>query len=152
MAITETEIAKMAVNHLGSYDIADFNENSHEARAIRSVWEICVKTILAMGPWDFALKQVKLGRHADAPVARFKYQYIKPTNWVRTIAISSDSSLSPQLTEYRDFSGVIMTDAENVYLEYVDSSAPVSSFSAPFITALTYLLAHSVANSRRLAA
>lgn len=141
MPFTRTQIANMALGHIGTYRINAYTEDSNEAVAVREVYERVKLDLLASAPWDFAIDQQQLGRVGATPVTRYTYAYNKPTNWLRTVALSEYSDMGIPLLEYRDIAGTIQTNAEYVFMEYVSSAAGEEVFSVPFVTAFTFGIA-----------
>ena len=67
MTNTAIDICSRALVKLGACAISSFDEDTTEAHVAKQLYEITLDSLLAVYPWRFALKQLKLGRLSISP-------------------------------------------------------------------------------------
>ena len=146
---SKTEIANMAISHLGiGKEIANLeSEKSEEAKACRRFYETAKENVLGDLDWTFATKFVTLNLIEENPTTEWRYSYKYPVDCVnmRRILSGLRDDTQESRIHYRivtDDSGkVIFTDAENAELEYTRNLNDTSLFSSEFNLALSFYLA-----------
>lgn len=77
---------------------------------------------LEEGEWAWSLNTVSVTYNPNVkPPFAFLYAYQKPTDWVRTVGISSDPYFQTPLTQYADENGWWFSDVATIYVKYVSS-------------------------------
>ncbi|MGL5363063.1 MAG: hypothetical protein ACRDBH_09295 [Bosea sp. (in: a-proteobacteria)] len=79
---------------LGAARISSFDDNTTEARAIKSLYDIARRTLLRRALWSFAKRRTKLAAVALAAGTEdwdFKYQYNLPVDFLRLIQVNDYS-------------------------------------------------------------
>jgi hypothetical protein len=115
--------------YLGERKLASLTENRKPRRLLDQAWDSdFVKGVLEMGLWNFATRTVS-SDYSPSVDPDFGYQYAhdKPTDWVRTSAISLDEYFRTPLTEYNDEQGYLFLDAETVYWRYISDDSSYGS-------------------------
>jgi hypothetical protein len=153
MPYTKTEIANLALSHLGTgKNIADLDsDRSAEGLACNQMWKIAYETLQRNHDWPFLTKIADLTLVASSPNDEWDYSYRYPTDCIvarRILSGVRNDTLDSEVKYIigRDDSGLlILTDAESAQLEYsiVDSSTAL--WPADFCLALSYRLAALVA-------
>lgn len=86
-----------------------------------------IRRVLEAGQWHFAMRTVQVDADPDlAPEFGFRYAFSKPTDWVLTSALCSDSYFRAPMTaaQYVDEAGYWYADVDPIYARYVsDDSA-----------------------------
>ena len=116
---TKQELYTGALYALGSRKVLT-TENVEARRALDDVYDGVLATCLEAGSWNFAMETVELA--ADTGVTpNFGYTkvFAKPSDWVRTHAISGDEYLHFPLMQYYDDSNFWSADVTPIYVRYV---------------------------------
>lgn len=156
MAESATEIANLALSHVGSSsDIADLDtEASAEATACRRFYATCLRQTLRDFHWPFATKYAALGLVEETPAAidgEWAYSYRYPSDCVKFRRIVSNvrpgtrQALVPfQIA--RDATGLLiycnLADAE---AEYTYAETEVIRFPDDLVMAISLRLAAYIA-------
>lgn len=155
MASSNTEIANLALSHLGvSKEISNLdNEASAEASSCRRFYEPARKQTLRDFAWPFATKYAALGLVANLPaeIEEWAYSYRYPSDCASLRRIVSGIRPETQQTRVpyqiaRDITGLLIytnkTDAE---VEFTFNETDVSRFPEDFVMALSLRIAMYVA-------
>jgi hypothetical protein len=153
MASSETEIANMALSHLGiGKEIQNIEtESSQEAKACRRFFDTARDAVLRDFPWPFATKLVDLGLVEEDPNDEWGFSYRYPSDAIalRRILSGIRNDTLASRVPYKvgqDSQGLlIFTDAEDAQMEYTVREEAVERFSPDFILALSMRLAVYVA-------
>lgn len=150
---SKTEISNLAISHLATgKTISDFTtENSEEARACRTYYEIAKRMVLADHDWTFATRFETLGLVASQPTSEWDYSYRYPSQCVKVRRILSgerSDTLDTQIP-YKiisDSTGkLIYTDQEDAQVEITRDLDDPELFSPHFTMALSFRLAMYIA-------
>ncbi len=149
MASSDTEIANMALSHLGvGKEIATLESDAgQEAAALRRFYLPALRSTLRDFPWPFATKFLALGLVEEAPTSEWAYSYRYPSDCLRFRRILSGSRTDTALTRVpykmgRDASGqIIYTDRTEAEAEYTVYVSDPTAFPEDFTLALSYRLA-----------
>lgn len=128
MTVSKLSIANGALRLLKEAQLtqSELTNNSREsARVFNAVWDDGgVRACLEAGQWRFAKRTILLDySQSVSPGFGFTYAFDKPTDWVRTVAMSINESLEPALKNYRDEAGFWFADSETLYLSYISDDA-----------------------------
>jgi hypothetical protein len=153
MAGSKTDIANMAISHLGvGKEIGNLDtENSQEANSCRRFYDTAREAVLRDAPWPFATTRRALALIATDPNDEWNYSYRYPSDclFLRRIlsGVRNDSrqSRAPYKLE-RDAAGqILFTDVQDAVAEYTIREEDVVRFPPDFSIALSYRLAVYVA-------
>jgi hypothetical protein len=164
-SISKVKIANMALSHIGADStIESFTENSTEALQVDLWYDWSRIQTLEAFDWSFARKRLALAEHSEDPPEgqwAFRYQYPADCIAFRHIANPFNRTfLDPNdLTESvitdavpfelemdsTDIAKTILTDMEDACGVYTFDQEITSTFTAHFIDALSYMLAHRLA-------
>jgi hypothetical protein len=152
MASSDTEIANLALSHLGQTEIEDLTTDASEAaQVMRRVYTTNRDFMLRMAPWPFATKIVALGLVEEEPNDEWDYSYRYPSNCIffrRILSGSRNDSLGSRVS-YRvvqDDQGLLIhTDKDEAEGEYTFRETNVSRFPEDFVQALAYKMAADAA-------
>lgn len=117
------------VVHLGERKLASLTENRKPRRLLDQIWDSgFIKEVLEDGLWNFATRTVSSDYSPSIdPDFGFQYAHDKPTDFVRTSAISLDEYFRTPLTEYNDEGEYLYLGAETVYWRYISDDASYGS-------------------------
>jgi len=122
MAATQLSIYNNAlVKHLGERKLESLTENRKPRRLLDQVWDNdFLEECLEEGHWNFATRTFSSEYSASVdPDFGYRYAHIKPTDWLRTSALSLDEYFRHPLGDYRDEAGYWFCDAEVIYVSMV---------------------------------
>lgn len=146
---TETDICRLALDHIGAESIASLDESSPEAQYCRRLYPVCRDQVLRDYPWVFAERRKLLAVVTLNDTYGFEYAYQYPPDCLRAISIHQDAAADPvpfKVINAGDATGkIILTDQEAAVLVYTFKCTNPGVFDSAFITALAYRLAADLA-------
>ena len=139
-------ICSDALLMLGAKSISSFNEGTDAANISDRLYSDIRDQALLIYPWSFSFKKVKLSRLVTTPTTEYKYEYQLPGDRLgppRAIFTSASPGQRPS-KEYRIFQDKLLTDYEEVWIDYQYS---VGEFEMPvyFVQLLKYMMAWHLA-------
>lgn len=139
-------ICSDALLMLGANAISSFNEGTDAANISDRLYSDLRDQALLVYPWSFSFKKVKLSRLVTNPTTEYKYEYQLPGDRLgppRQIFTSASPGQRPS-KEYRIFQDKLLTDYEEVWIDYQYS---VQEFEMPvyFVQLLKYMMAWHLA-------
>ena len=143
---TDIKICSDALLMLGANPISSFTEGTDEANICSRIYpDIKIKT-LASYPWSFSFKKVQLARLVTTPTTEYKYEYQLPSDIIGTPNAVYDANEvgAPRRREYRLLGDKILTDYEEVYVDY-QYNAPEYALPHYFVQLLKYQVAWHLA-------
>jgi hypothetical protein len=117
---TKIGLFNNALGELGHRRLADTGEAVEAGRELVAIYDQVTAECLAAGSWNFAMETIKA--EADTGVTpEFGYSevFAKPTDWVRTIGVSSDEDFSVPLLHYYDDVNYWSAGVTPIYVRYV---------------------------------
>ena len=150
--MTKTELANIALGHIGSAKIQSIDENSPAAEHCRRMWEFVRDGLLRQRHWNFALARAVLSKLDDAPAFDWDSAYQLPNDYLLAISWNGrEAGTGESSFDIED--GKLLCDAdsngttETANLRYVKRVESVSAWDASFCEAFTYKLAAAIAPS-----
>jgi hypothetical protein len=139
-------ICSDALLMLGANSISSFNEGTDAANISDRLYSDIRDQALLIYPWSFSFKKVKLSRLITTPTTEYKYEYQLPGDRLgppRAIYTSASPGQRPS-KEYRIFQDKLLTDYEEVWIDYQYS---VGEYEMPvyFVQLLKYMMAWHLA-------
>ena len=127
---------------LGAKPIASFTEGTDEASICDRLYPDIRDQALSTYPWSFSFKKVQCARLVTTPVTEYKYEYQLPSDRINSPRALYDANEvgSPIRNEYRIMGDKVLTDYEEVWVDY-QYSIPESSMPTYFVQLLKYILA-----------
>lgn len=112
-----------ALTDVGSRRITSLGEARESRRVLDSYWDQnFVSQVLSEALWKFSIRTVQAEPSSSVePSFGYRVAYEKPTDWVRTAALSLDEYLRTPLLEYRDEAGFWFADSDLIYVSFVSS-------------------------------
>lgn len=155
MAASETEIANLALSHLGvGTRIAVLaTERSQEANACRQFFDICRDAMLRDFSWPFATKIVDLVQVEEDPNVEWAYSYRYPSDCLKLVRILSgvrndtrQTRVPTKIVQDDDTTGkIILCDLIDAQAEYTYCPTQIERWPADFVMALSFRLASYIA-------
>ena len=119
---TKIGIFNAALVELGHRRLSDTGEAVEAGRELVAVHSDVVLECLSAGSWNFATETVMAD--ADTGVTpEFGYPevFAKPSDWLRTVSISTDENFCAPLLDYYDDSTYWSAESTPIYIRYVSS-------------------------------
>ena len=128
---SKVDICNRALLLLGQDAIMSINDNSPRARVCFQEFDAALEATLRSYPWPFAVKRAQLARLQLVPKFGYSYYYELPSDNLRIVELSTnssngvydsgfDSSSGYQYKKpYQIEDGMIATDADSVNIRYV---------------------------------
>lgn len=143
--MTSTDIANMALGHLGTSRIADFAENSPAAENIRRFWDATRRTLLREFDWNFAITRASLTALAT-PVTGFAYAYQLPADCLRLLTVNGKEAGTGQ-ARFEVESGKLLSNETPAAIRYIRDVETATDWDDTFAVAFSYRLAAAIAPS-----
>lgn len=155
MTTSETEIANLAIRHLGvSDEIADLDtDTTVQAQACRAFFDTVRDAVLRDFPWPFATERAALAGQVTEPNDEWGYSYVYPSDCLQARRIVSGNRQETQGDRIRFRVGqdgsslLIYTDESAPTLEYTKRETDPIRFPPDFVIALSFRLASYIAPS-----
>ena len=155
---SEVGVINRALIELGQKRIVARTDTSTEAVTMDALFDDVRDTLLRSHQWNFATKRIKLARSANTPSHEFDYQYPVPSDWLRTVEVSSSDAGGTDIRYKMGYDAtdtlVFLCDATELWLTYIAQVTDVASWGPDFRTVLSYELAKAATitlkNSRAL--
>jgi len=154
MAVSEVQIAKLALQHLGDrYDITSLDEFSPEAEQVNLVFANVRDALLREHPWKFSLRYVSPSNLIGTPPAGWTYMYQYPPDALKVWRIVNP--IDPQNNELDPLPFTIARNSNDVKVllsnestpefEYTQQVTNSFDFDAHFDMALSWKIAELIA-------
>jgi hypothetical protein len=151
MAITKTAILNKALTLVGANPIVNIDDDTNNARILKRVYEIALRSILSECKWNFATKRALLSVSADTLDwydSGEIYVYVKPIDMIKIFGANDSKAV------YREEGDYIVSDTQGLglrYTYYIDSPEKYpASFIDAFIDKLCSDIAYAIVNSATL--
>lgn len=153
MAISQTIIINKALALIGAKQISSISDGSSAATLISSIYETCLKSVLAETKWNFATTRSTLATNATVTMDFYDVGegtiYDRPTNIIRIY------STNPPTAKWREEGDYIISDSAGLGIRYVYYIEDTTKFPIFFVEALVDKLAadlaYAIVNSASLA-
>lgn len=125
---TQLSLYNAALIAIGDRPLASVSEATDARRLLDAVYSDVLLDCLSAGQWKFAKRTIRAD--ADpliAPSFGPQQVFAKPTDWVRTIALSADENQQIPLSSYVDEGPYWVADVGTIYVSYVSSDAGYGS-------------------------
>lgn len=117
---TKLSLWNGALIELGNPPLSDTGEVGESGRLLTRVHSQVVDECLAAGSWNFAMETIKATADTGVtPAFGYTEVFAKPTDWVRTIAVSDDENFAYPLTQYYDDANYWSAPSSPIYIRYV---------------------------------
>lgn len=154
MAVTDVQIAKLALNHLGDrYDITTLSEQSPEAEQVNLVFDNVRDALIRQYPWTWSLRYSKPAALVGTPPAGWAYMYVYPADALKVWRIvnpldPAQDSLPPlpfRVVRNNSDVHVIVTNETEPEFEYSKRVTNTFEWDSLFDMALSWAIASHIA-------
>jgi hypothetical protein len=117
---TKLFIYNETLGHLGERQLASLSEPREPRRVLDSYWSDVVAFCLSQGLWKFAKRTVQIDNDtAVTPQFGFNYCFAIPSDWVRTIVVSTSPNMDPPLLQFSGEAGFWYANLTPIFVSYV---------------------------------
>lgn len=107
---------------LGNERITDTGDAIKAARETTAAWGQVVAECIQSASWNFAMETIKATSDTGVtPTFGYTEVFAKPSDWVRTFAVSEDEYFTNPLIHYYDDSNFWSADVSPLYFRYVSN-------------------------------
>lgn len=138
MSYTNLGICSKALLKIGANTITSFEEGTAEAEVSVNLYPMIRDGLISSYPWSFAIAQKKLPQLEQKPMADYKYAYLLPNDYLRTISAGVNNKGSG--LEYRIHENQLHTNLQEIIMTYIFRPEE-NTFPAFFVEALISKLA-----------
>lgn len=145
---TAVKICSNALIRLGAEPINSFDEadntgsNIERARLAANLWPTIRAQVLRSHPWNCAIARVVLSPDATPPVFGFANRFLRPSNWLRTLAVGRQDC--ERLT-YRSEGAYFLSDEASFPLVYVFDNDNPATYDAGLFGSMELAMAAAMA-------
>ena len=119
---TKLGVWNLALVDLGHRRLSDTGEAVEAGRELTSVYDQVVAECLAAASWNFAMETIKaVSDTGVTPNFGYPEVFAKPSDWVRTYAVSQDENFALPLLYYYDDANFWSADSSPIYVRYVSN-------------------------------
>lgn len=108
---------------------------------LQDLWPELRQACLRSHPWNCAITRVNLSPEVATPAFDWSYQYLLPSDWLRTLQVGTDSDV----LEWRIEGRKILADVNALPLRYIFDNADCTTWDSLLVDAATAYVAASVA-------
>lgn len=145
MITTRTQIANLALARIGARTIADYDsEQTTEAKAVRSQYDLVIDGLLRRHQWDFATITESLSLLLVNPLAEWDSAWQIPQDCVRLIVGMTSDGL-PIDRFSRQGRRILTAGVSECILKYVSNAVPIADWDSLFVEAAHLKLASKIA-------
>lgn len=146
---TPTELANMALAHLGQARISDFSERSPAAEHCRRAFDHVRRLCLRDYDWNFAIRRATLTAAEAPPEFDWGYEYPLPSDCLRVISVNQRPG-GTRLTDYAVEGRAILSNSADCRVRYIRDVTDPTMWDSMFSSYFCYRLAAAIAPSLRL--
>jgi hypothetical protein len=138
---TALSICSDALLMLGAKPISSFDEGTDEASVANRLYADIKDQALLMYPWSFSFKKTSIARLITTPINEYRYEYQLPGDRLTSPRAIYDTNATnvPPRKEYRIIGNKLLTDYEQVYIDY-QYSVPEFEMPSYFVQLLKYMM------------
>ena len=144
MATSVIEICNNALLDLGEDAIMSLGDESKAAGLCNHRWPAVRDAVLRAHPWNCAMAQAELAAGTAAPLWKWEYQYVLPTDFLRiTQLVGEDGTTIP---DWEIQGGIVLcNEAAPIFISYVRRETDPGKYDALLGETLSARLAATLA-------
>lgn len=145
MSISRTEIANLALNHVGQPPIMTLSDDDNEtARIVNTVFDAAIREMGRDHEWNCLKKRQDLPQVNPAPVFGFQFQYELPVELIRLLRLNG-RDINSNTDLYEIEGRKLLTDADTAKIQYIGFTADSTLYDSMFVEALAVYIASKIA-------
>jgi hypothetical protein len=120
--VTKINLLNGALLELGHRRLSDTGENVEAGRELNFVYDSVIQDCLSVGSWNFATETIKATSDTGVtPSFGYSEVFAKPSDWLRTVAVSEDENFASPLLRYYDDANYWSAESSTIYVRYVSN-------------------------------
>ena len=140
---TPTDIANVALGHLGQHRINDLNSGEPAAQQVRRMWDLTRDALLQRHPWGFALSRATLAEVLPVPAFGYAHHYQLPTDYLSVFRLNGRGGANGAAAWVVEGDRLLCDDVA-AQLRYVRRVEASSAWPPLFALTFSYYLAAAV--------
>lgn len=149
MATSKLTLYNGALRLIGERSLSSLTESRESRRALDEAYDQTLAYCLEQGQWNFAGRSISAIPTASIdPGLGYVNAFLKPDDWVRTMALCSDEYFRSPILDYTDEAGYWWCDLDTIYIRYVsngsDYGGDLSKWPATYARYVEHYLAAQV--------
>lgn len=143
MASSETEIANLALSHIGGANLSNIDDNTPPAKVVRQFFDQALEEVLRAYDWACATKRQELAA-VDGDLTQYDYRYAFPADpyCLRVLTVFSPTTGEDLPDDKFIIEGrELFTDTTPLSVKYMAKLTNVSEYDSLFTEALSFKLA-----------
>lgn len=145
---SQISLYNAALFEIGETKLSSLSETRKPRYDLDEVYSRVVLHCLGQGHWNFATRTVSIDPDAIDPAFGYQYAFEKPSDWVKTTAISPSGLFDPPLNGFEDEGGYWHTNVNPLFVKYVSSHADygldLTAWPETFTRYVELALAHRI--------
>lgn len=119
---TQLGIYNSALAELGQRELVSLSDPTEPRRVLDRLWDAgFVNQCLEQGEWNFAIKTVQSTDDPPAPAFGYQFRHLKPSDWVRTLKMSTIDTFDPLLDDFSDEGSYWYANFDTLYIQYISN-------------------------------
>lgn len=136
---TKIAVFNAALSELGDYSLSDTGEPVPAGRVLVARWDRTVADCLSEASWNFAMEDAEITGDTGLITDRVgpRYGFSKPSDWVRTVAVSQDEFFSFPHLSYLDDGAIWKADSTPLFVRFVSNDTGLGLYLPRWTAAFT---------------
>ena len=156
MVITKTDIANLALTHIGGAKVHNFRDDKTiEADLVRTYYDISRQAELETYDWSFARRFISLAVASEDPISPWLFAYVIPEDCLavrmlhKEVKTVDDTRIPYEIiSDSINEQNILLTNKPEAILRYTFNQGNTTQFTTNFSIAISHRLAAYIAYSR----
>jgi hypothetical protein len=150
-SITKTDVFNRALAEIGTRLVTSDTEDSHEANTCNALYDMVRLELNQSHAWNWAIRRTELAQETSDPTWKWDNSFALPADMLKLLKVSRDEYDHQFEPRYQvkgkqgTTTGVINTDEDKIFIEYVADVQEVIAMPPLYREALAYKLAMVIA-------
>lgn len=136
---SSTSICNSALIKIGAERITALTDNNKRAILCNEQYDKIRRRVISAHPWNFATRRVQLAKLASTPVFEYDNEYQIPSDCLRIFRVRDQD-----IIDYRIEGRKVLSDSDEIYIEYASDITDVSQMPWYFQEYLSYEIAYDL--------
>lgn len=133
---SSVSICSNALLQLGDDPISSFDEENDRTTLVANLYADKLAKVLRLNDWSCATKRVTLSPLTTTPDFDWAYEFLLPSDWIRTISVGLENAQD----DYKPEGRKILMDRNVCYLRYIWRNEDESTWDSLLIEAMTQVM------------
>lgn len=119
---TRLELYNLTLAHLRERKLGSLTQNCEPRRVLDDFYDQAVREAIEAGLWNCMLRSMQIDASTTIiPQFGWLYAFEIPDDWVRTVVISSEETLTDPLLDYNEEAGIWFANFSPLFVKYVSN-------------------------------